>query len=133
MTIYVLPDVESVVVAYLKAHPDVIALVDPKNIGAELPPKSDFPYLQVTLGGGTVPVERFLAAPAVTIDAWGGTRLEARTLCATAHAALIELVGVQGSLGVVTGAATLLHPRKRTDRENNRPVYTAEVLIWLHA
>lgn len=130
--ISILPDVESVMVAYLKVHTDVIALVDPKNIATELPPKSDFPFLQLTLIGGAVPVERYLAAPTVQVDAWGGTRLEARILCATAHAALIEMVGLQGSLGTVTGVETLIHPRKFTDPTNNRPRYQAEVRIWLH-
>jgi hypothetical protein len=88
--------------------------------------------MQISLIGGTVPVERHLAAAMIQLDAWGGTRLEARMLSATAHAALIEMIGPQGDLGIVTGVATLIHPRKFTDVNNNRPRYLSEIRVWAH-
>lgn len=132
MTVYILPDTESMVVAYLKAQPDVLALIPATNIATELTAGSTFPFLQITLITTQVPVERYLAGAAIQIDAWGGTRLEARALCQTAHAALIEMIGIQGVLGTVTGVGTITGPRKLIDSINNRARYQSEVRVWTH-
>jgi hypothetical protein len=128
VSIYLLPDCETIAVAYLKAHPDVIALIDPMSIASELPAKPQWPYLRAWLTGGNVPAERHLIGSTLQVDAFGGSREEARVLGATAHAALIEMVGEQPSGGFVTGVATVLALGKVRDKY--RPRYTFEVRIW---
>jgi hypothetical protein len=128
---YVLPDVESIVVAYLKGHDDIAALIPPEQIAAELPPRATFPFLQVSLDGGYIATERHLVGARVGVEAWGGTRIQARYLCATAHAALIDMNGTFTG-GVVTGVVTLLAPRKFVDQVNNRPRYQSEVRVYAH-
>jgi hypothetical protein len=131
--IYVLPDTESICVYYLKHHDDVLALIPATAIAAELPPRNSTLFLQVVLDGGVVPVERRLVAARVRIESWGGTREDARDLCATAHAALVEMAGVQlPDNDVVTAVLTLTAPRKFEDIENDRPRYQAEVRVYSH-
>lgn len=125
-----LPDVESIVIQYLKQQEDVLELLtDSARISSELKQKAEFPCLTAAQGPGIVRVERFLVGHRIQVDAWGGTREEARLLARTAHAALLELRGTQ-DLGIVTGVETILAPRKFPDPVNNRPRYLFEVRVW---
>lgn len=128
--IYVLPDTETLCIEHLKADNALHDLIPARSIAGELPQKATWPFLTVQLTGGNVPVERRLVGATVQVDAWGGTRAEARKLCATAHASLIEMGGIQPSGAVVTGVQTLIAPRKFP--EPNRPRYQFEVRLWAH-
>lgn len=132
MSLQLLPDIESIVVGYLKDQEDVLELIEPEAIAAELPPKQTGLFLQVALDGGLVPIEDWLVAARVRVEAWGGKRKETRDLAATAHAALIALSGQTMTEGFVTAVTTLLAPRKFADPVNNRPRYQLEVRVFAH-
>lgn len=126
-----LPDVESIVVQYLKDHEAIGEYFgdDDPRVSSELPPKASFPYLTTSQGPGIVRVEGFLVGHRMQCDAWGGSREQARLLARTAHAALVLLRGTT-DLGTVTGVESILAPRKFSDPVNNRPRYLFEVRVW---
>lgn len=130
MAVRTLVDVESLLVRELKAHADIIAIVGPR-VATELPPKASFPYLTLFLTGGNVIVERHLSAPTVQVDAWGGTRAEARNLALVAQGVIHTLRGTYTE-GVVSGAEDLIPVRRLFDATANRPRYMFEVRVFAH-
>lgn len=126
----VLPDVETLVIQYLKDHAGVLALIPATRISSELPSQPSFPYLTVAMGPGVVRVEGHLAGWRMQGDAWGGTREQARALALVAQAALAGIPRATYPEGIVTGAETLAAPRKFPDPVSNRPRYTFDVRVW---
>lgn len=127
----VLPDVESIVVAYLKAESAVNAIVSGR-VSGDLPVKPTFPALTVLLIDDIPPIEWWLSGAAIQVDSFAEKREDARTLARTAFAAMIAMRGVQGSLGVVTGVASLLGVRRMPEPVDNRARYMFEVRVFAH-
>jgi len=135
MSVQLLPDVEAIVVAYLAAHADVMALCDDR-VYTEVPEGPTYPFITVfRVGGQPRPQPRWIDQAHLQIDAWGDdeaySREDTRDLCETAVAALHELNGVT-DLGVITAVEDVLGPRSLPDPETSFPRFEAEVLVTAH-
>jgi len=97
-------DVERLVSTFLRARPDMVALVEDRVV-TELPNRAKFPLFRITLIGGTPVTSRplYLDESYIQFDAYGGPKVMARQIMDTARSALdTELVGTH-PLGVITG------------------------------
>jgi hypothetical protein len=129
--VHVLPDVESIVVAALKADATVAALVGGR-ISGELQAKSARPAITIAITGGSDPIDWWLTGPAVQVDVWGEKRQETREIALAANAALIAMGGNVQNLGVVTDVRTLITVRPMPDQNDARPRYSFEVRVVAH-
>lgn len=132
--IRVLPDAEALVVNYLLAVPEVVAVVDDR-IGTELPDAEVYPALVVTRVPSLQAVRRHLDAAEIQVDAWADTRTEASDLARTAHAALLVMVGeFDDGLGggVVTGVDETNGLGWLPDQATDRPRFFFQMTVYVH-
>lgn len=127
-----LPNIESLVVAVLRANADIVALVGDR-VGTELYAGAAA-AIQVHLITSDEIVARHLDGTRVQVDGWGGSKLDAWTVAATARAVLVEYDGVVGSIGVMTGARTLAGPQWLPDStfEPPRARYVTDLEVYAH-
>jgi Protein of unknown function (DUF3168) len=85
----VMPDVVRILVSFLRAQPEVVALVG-DNVRGELPPKQSFPAIRVTRIGSepVVSLPHELDLVNVQLDVWGGNDRQAERLAAVVSALL---------------------------------------------
>ena len=126
----VLPDVESLVVAYLKANAAVDQIVDGR-VTSKLSPKAVFPAVRVTVVSDTVPIDWHLTGSWVQLDAFGTTREEARGLARVVHAEMIAWGGKQAD-GSVVSTTTINGVRSLPEPVDDRPRYAVDVRVWAH-
>lgn len=131
MAVRLLPDAELLAIEYLRAHPDVDALVDGRVYG-ELPHEPTFPVLTLFRLPGRVIVPRHFVAARLQIDAWAETKGAARTVAETARAALYGASEATHTEGVVTGLEEILDIRWEPDPENGLPRYLFEIELYVH-
>lgn len=98
------PNVEALVVHFLRDQPEVAAIVGDR-VYTELPPKAEFPLVRVHVYyerpvGGSNPL--WLTAHDVQVDAYGGPKATAWRLAETCRAALTARMS--GRLEYGTGA-----------------------------
>lgn len=141
MTVTLLPNVEAIVVAYLKSRTEVTALVAATRIGTRTPPTTTTPWVRVSRIGGPPAVHSrplWLDSPLVQIDAYGSSDAndsqgEARALAETCRAVLAELPTHTVTGAVVTDVSfgsmlrlpdTLVTPARER--------YVADLTITLH-
>lgn len=110
MTALRLPDVERLVSAYLRGHPDVVALVGDRVYTAFPSEAGGEPLLLVQRTGGTPPLSHPLVVDEaqLQVDAYGGRKVEAWELLTTTLAAFDELEGAvlpEGSVSAVRQGA----------------------------
>lgn len=131
MAVRLLPSVEVLVVAHLKASSDVTAITG-NRIGTELYAGTD-PAVWLSLVTGEERVRNHLAAPQLDVRSYGGTKAQADLLARTVHAVMHDLPGSH-SEGVVTGVDTLTLPFWLPDDgfEPPRPRYVGTYSITLH-
>jgi hypothetical protein len=128
-----LPDVEALVVAWLKAHPSVSALVGTR-VATELPAAPAWPFLTVTQIGGNELIADHLDDQYLQLMSWGDSKGQANLLIRTARAALIELRGENTSRGVVTDVRTTFTPFWQPDDSVSppRPRYRCDFSLVCH-
>jgi hypothetical protein len=102
VSIPVLPDVEAVVIGYLKASSSVTAIVPAARIRGMLPAGPPWPFLTVHRVGGAPSVEQWLDSARIEVQAWSDSAPQANLLARTVRAALHNMTGVYTG-GVVTG------------------------------
>lgn len=113
--LHILPDTETLAIAYLKTVPEVTAIVG-SSVVSKRPPKAVYPMLEVAVRiGGIPPIEWRLGADILQVDAWGKTRSQARRLIYVAHAALIAWNGSQPNGEVVANTVTFAGPQALAD------------------
>lgn len=123
-----LPDAEALVTTYLREHLEV----DAESVSTELPPTPVYPLLLVGLIGGAPKLPYHLDAPLLQVDAWADTKGEARTLAATAHAALHEMPLDNDLDAVVTNVETRMGLRWSPDPVSEKPRYVFRVQVDSH-
>jgi hypothetical protein len=135
----VLPDVERILVAVLRAAPEIQALAggDPPRVHTRLPEDPTFPLLRLQRVGGSLPFQRpaWLDAARVQFDSWADTKREARDLAATAEAVLLQTTGSQppgGALGVITSIEESLGLQWLQEPDSARHRYLFEVRVYAH-
>lgn len=139
MTIHLLADVEQIASAYLRSRTEVTDLVADR-VWTEIPNLPTFPLVKLTrVGGGPAGAPAHLDRAIVQIEAYGGTKYEARRLAATCAAVLDshEVAGTDLHGGYVTGSEPgslryLPDEETRTSKENARPRYLLEVVLLVH-
>ena len=108
MSTPVLPDVEAMLSAALRADADIIALVGDRVYG-ELPKDAGLragPLVRLgRIGGGPTGQPLTLDAAIVQFDVWGGTKKQAREVAATIAKVVGELAGYSGPDGYITGTS----------------------------
>ena len=131
MPVRLLPSTEVLVVAHLKAHADVAALVGAR-IGTELY-SGAASAIWVSLVTGGEQVRNHLVSAVVDVRSYGGSKDDADVLARTVHAAMHEAPGAHAT-GVVTGVETLTLPSWLPDDgfEPPRPRYVATYQLSLH-
>lgn len=130
MAVRLLPDVEALLVAYLKAASAVTAIVGTR-VSTEL--DDGFPRVNLTLVTGREIVATHLDEQQVQVDAYANDKATANLLARTVRAVLLAAAGVH-SRGVVTGVRTITPPRWTPDDSVTppRPRYLFEVGVTLH-
>jgi hypothetical protein len=133
VTVRLLPDVEALAVAHLRANSSVAALVGTR-VSTELPATPQWPYLIVTLLMGVEKIPHHLDEQYVQLSAWGDTKAQANLLVRTARAALIDARSASHTRGVVTNVRTVLSPRWLPDETtgHSRPRYTCDMALTVH-
>lgn len=137
----VAPDVELVVVTYLRrAGSRIRDLIGVDSNGAHrvyttVPRAGEFPLLRVVrFGGGPVrSVPLHHGAPALQVDAYGGSKADARRLLDTALAELADIAWHDHDDAVVTGV-TIGAARYLPDNDFDppKPRYSADVTVYIH-
>ena len=125
-----LPDVESLVVQYLKTVTSVDDIVDGR-VSGELPARPTFPAVTVLLVSDSVAIEGHLGGSWVQIDCFGTTREEARTLARTVQAEMSAWAGTFDDAVVHT--ETIIGVRRRAEPQDDRPRYSVDMRVWAHA
>jgi hypothetical protein len=131
-TVDVFPDIEVLLVAYLKAKTG-------KRVVTDLPAANDLasalPVIRVTRVSGEDQNYR-LDQPIVDIDVFAATRGEASTLSRQAQAWLRQHLPYEDSIqstGVVTAVDTVVGPRWLPDSNANLRRFGASYEVTLHA
>lgn len=108
MTTLVLPDVERIVSTFLRSRTELSTLVDDR-VYTEIPRKASdrvFPLVRVSrTGGGATTSPSFLDRALVSVEAFGGSKYEARQIAATVDAVLDEIAGFTAHGGYSTGSS----------------------------
>jgi hypothetical protein len=129
-----LPDVERLVIDFLKAQAEVTTLA-PGGIDTEIPKHPVWPLLRVRrVAGASTSRPRWVDRPVVQVEAYGGTRSEAHALADTTAAVLAaRLEGVHDA-GVVTGVrfGTGPNPMPDSDYTPARPRWLFDVTVFIH-
>lgn len=131
-TVYVLPNIEAIVVDFLLATPEVNTIDD--RIVTVVPARPVFPLIRVTRIGGN-PTSRLLWLDQATlqVDVWGGPKNTARDIAETARAHLSASLPGPHDGGAVTavevGGLTWL-PDESYDPA--KPRYSFDLAVYYH-
>lgn len=131
----VLPDVEALTVAYLKAHTALTAALAGAQVATDVPNNvGTAGALTVNRIGGTPRASNWLDRADIDINAWGTSRAHASLLIRTAVAALLDMRQHVSVRGVVTGVDVLLGPSWLPDdsRTPAIPRYLASCAVYAH-
>jgi hypothetical protein len=131
MPVRLLPSVEILTVAHLKAHPDVAALVGTR-VGTELYAGTQ-PAVWLSLVTGEERFRNHLAAQLVDVRSYGGTKAQADVLARTVHAAMHAMPGSHAQ-GIVTAVGATAMPGWIPDEGFSppRPRYVGTYVVTLH-
>lgn len=136
MTSPLLPDVESIVVGHLNAHP---ALATLGAGGERLPVRAvvgngPFPLVRVSRSGGSEVVPGWLDTAELVVDVFGQQDAPKSTVSLAMRTTLAALRDLDGAItdgGVVTNVATLVGPQWLPE-PNGQPRYAAVVAVTAH-
>ena len=128
-------DVERILSQFLRSSSAVTNLVG-QRVYSALPKECEWPAVRLTrVGGGPVTVPPRLDLARIQIDVWGGTKAQARIICATVLAvAVTDLPGVYDNGAAVVSAVRSNVSRYQPDTTftPSRPRYLAELGIYSH-
>lgn len=125
-----LPDAELLVVNWLRARTEITALVSTR-VYTQIPAGPSFPLIRITRIGGIPEIRQHLDVARIQVDAWGTSQYQARTVAATAQAALHAAVGLHAT-GVVSNVDDDLGLTWSPDSETNQPRYVFGVALYIH-
>lgn len=130
MALRLLVDAELLAVRYLRAVPEVAAVVSAR-VYTEIPPEPTYPLVRLTRIGGIPAIRRHLDVARLQVDVWANSKFAARGLAATVQAALHDMVGAHTE-GVVTRVEDDLGLTWAPDPETDVARYTAGYAVFLH-
>jgi len=125
------PDIEILAVAHLKASADIAALVGDR-VGTELYAGTTS-AIWLSLVTGDERVRNHLIGPMLDVRSYGGTKGQASTLARTVHAVMHDMPGVH-TQGVVTSVRCLTLPAWNPDDgfDPPRPRYLGTYELVAH-
>lgn len=131
MPLRILPSVEVVAVAHLKASADVQAIAGDR-VGTELYAGTT-PAVWLTLVTGEERVRNHLVAPVLDVRSYGGNKATADLLARTVHAVMHDMPGIHPT-GIVTHVGLMSGPMWLPDEgfEPPRPRYVGSYVVVLH-
>ena len=131
MPVRLLPSVETLTVAYLKASVDIAAIVGTR-IGTELYAGTT-PAIWLSHVTGDERFRNHLVSQMVDIRSYGGTKADADLLARTVHAVMHDMPGSHAA-GIVTAVETTAMPAWSPDDGFNppRPRYLGTYAVTLH-
>lgn len=128
-----IPNIETAVVAVLLDSSELTDLIGENRVSTELPQGAALPRVRVTLTGGSIPVQRWLYAPRVTIEGWGATNGEAFEVATTALSVLeTYMTTAQVQEGIVTSCEMDSGLLFAPDPNSKTPRYLGSVTIHIH-
>jgi len=134
-----LPDAEVIVSSFLRATPEVAAIVGSRVYTALPAGDLTFPLLRVSRIGSLPIASRPLWAEAVDlqVEAYGGPKAVARTLLDTVRAAMAQRLRGRHPAGAVAavafrGASYVPDADVPSDTGRPRPRYVATVAVTVH-
>lgn len=131
MALTVIADVELLAVNYLRAHPDIAAVVGARVYTA-LPPTPGWPLIRLERIGGTVNYVGWLDTARLQVEGWAETdKAAALDVTSRALAALLELTGVRPE-GVVAGVRQDGPLVWLPDPDTTRPRYLFGCAVYTH-
>jgi hypothetical protein len=129
------PDVELVTVTYLRRDGSRVADLVDDRVYTVVPKSAQFPLLRVVRfgGGPAMSAPLHLRNPALQLDAYGGSKADARRVLDTALAELADIAYHTHTGAVVTGV-TFGAERYLPDNDYDpaKPRYSADVTVHLH-
>ena len=129
------PDVELVVVDYLRRSGSRVADLVGTRVYTTVPRSAEFPLLRVVRAGGGPVHDRpyHLEAATLQLDAYGGSKADARRLFDTALAELADIAQETHVGAVVTAARIGLSGyRPEADYNPPKPCYSGDVTVLIH-
>lgn len=123
-------DVEALVTGWLRAHPDIAALVGARVV-TELPAQPTWPTLRILRVGGIADYPGWLDPASIQVEAWAATKESANDLARAALAALSDLPGTHAE-GVVTHVTQNLGLTWAPDEATDQPRYLFGVAVYTH-
>ena len=131
MAVRLLPSIEILAVAHLKASADVTAIAGTR-VGTELYAGSAA-AVWLSFVTGSERVDNHLIAPMIDVRSYGGTKLEALNLSRTVHAVMHDMEGVHAQ-GVVTDVTCVTLPAWNPDDgfKPPRPRYLGTYVVTCH-
>lgn len=136
MSTQLLPDVESMVIAYLADHADVDDLVDGR-VYAEPFDRVTWPFVTVRRIGGRVTNHHWIDRAQIEVAGWAedhsgiSGRQAAHAICETAIAALHDMP-MEDPQGAVVNVEDAGGPTSRPDPVTSSPRFVAEVFVTVH-
>lgn len=132
--IVVLPDDELAVLQYLKAVPELLALLPATQIRTELPNKPTYPMVLITRGGGPAHDRGSIDEPALQVDVVGGDKRTCKRITQTVRAAILAIANDTVAEGVLVSASEEVGPAWLPDTIPTPPIprYTARYRVLLH-
>jgi len=128
-----IPNIESAVVDVLLNDETLTNLIGENRVSTELPQQAALPRVRVTLTGGSIPVQRWLYAPRITIEGWAETKAEAYEVATTALSVLeTYMTTAQVEEGVVTSCEMDSGILWTPDPDTKTPRYLGSVTIHIH-
>lgn len=131
----VLPDVEAIAIAYLKAHAGLTTALAGATVAGDVPGNvGTVGALTVTRIGGSPAIDFWLDRAVIDVNAWGTSKTHASLVIRTAIAALHDMAQTTSVRGVVTGVETVLGPQYLPDDSRTPTLarYVASVSVWAH-
>jgi hypothetical protein len=130
----VFPDDELALLQYLRAVPDLTALIDGDKILTELPASPAYPYVLIQRAGGQVAVWQAVDEPALQVDVVGGTKFVCKQIMRTVRAAILAIGNDVVDEGVLSSATEEVGPQWLPDTIPTPPVarYTSRYRIFIH-
>jgi hypothetical protein len=135
MTALPVIDIESALVAWLRADAAVVALAS-GGIYSELPRAPTFPAVRVWRVGGAPPHDRPLThdGPLIQLDAWGGTKAQASKLAEACRDRIAVAYSHDLGGGIVVGRVAWSNLSYDPDASYTpaRPRFRADALLTHH-
>ncbi|NNC10695.1 DUF3168 domain-containing protein [Planctomonas sp. JC2975] len=132
--IVAIPDDELALLQYLKARPEVLALIPATQLSSDMPASPVYPIVLVNRAGGTAHDRAYIDEPALQVDVMASTKRAAKQLTNVVRSAILAIANDVVAEGTLVSAAEEVGPGWLPDTISVPPVprYTARYQVLLH-